>query len=184
MLKQNGPIHKKFQEKIKELETQDTRWYVAKETINFITKYIKDNFSETKVRVLEIGSHVGYSALHLGLVANEILTIEKDKWWAQKAKKNCEFMNNIQVIEGNVLDILPTLKGKNEFEIIFIDAKKNQYKKYLELCLPLLKKGGVIFADNTISHKDRLKEFFDELKNMNLDFKELGIADGLVVIKR
>ena len=73
---------------------------------------------------------------------------------------------------------------KLKFDIIFIDGRKSEYKKYLILSLRLLNKDGLIFVDNTLSHKAKLNEFFEYLKKSKLDYKELDIGKGLMMIKR
>jgi len=78
------------------------------------------------------------------------------------------------------LEILKTLKEK--FDLILIDAKKSEYKKYLELSLNLLNKNSLIFADNTISHKESMEDLFRYLKNSNLYYQELNIGKGLMII--
>ena len=61
----------------------------------------------------------------------------------------------------------------------------SRVKKYLERVLGVLEDDFMIFVDNTISHKDNMCDFFDYLKSSeDLEWKETGIGDGLVVVKR
>jgi len=171
-----------IKEKIKRLELKRTPWNVSKESINFILDYIEKNNYKT---VLEIGGYNGYSALHFSLIANEVVSLEKDKHFANEFKKNTENVNNIKLIEDDALNSLQKLNKQNKkYDFIFIDARKDEYKQYLELSLPLINKKGTIFADNTISHKKKLKEFFDFIKNKKLYSEELNLGDGLMVVKK
>ena len=171
-----------IKKKIKFLELKKTNWNVSKISIEFMLNYFKKNNYKT---VLEIGGYNGYSALQFSLIANEVVSLEKDKQFANEFETNTKQFNNIKIIEDNALNSLQKLNKQNEkFDLIFIDAQKNEYKQYLKLSLSLLNKNGTIFADNTISHKERLKEFFDFIKNEKLYSKELNLGDGLMEIKK
>lgn len=165
---------KKVIEKIKELEDNRSDWFVHEKTLQYLMKICKEKV------VLEIGAHLGYSALSISLVANKVVTIEKDKVWKDRAEKNCNLAPNVNIHIGNAIEVLPTLKDK--FDIIFVDAYKPEYANYLELSLPLLKDGGIILFDNTVSHKKKLHAFFDHLKKNSYSFVELGFGDGLLKI--
>jgi len=73
--------------------------------------------------------------------------------------------------------------GRNmRFDFFFIDANKKQYAQYLEHCLRLANPGAIIVADNTISHRNKLADFFAALENnKNIQFLELEIGAGLVI---
>ncbi len=116
-------------------------------------------------------------------VAETVKTIEKDKQAIDIAKANFEKYNvkNIEIFDGNALETLKEID--QTFDLIFIDAMKREYKSYLLFALKLITSEGFIFADNTISHKDKMKDFFDYLENSNLNWKELNIGKGLVEIK-
>ena len=133
-------------------------------------------------KVLEIGCFNGYSALKFSTVARQVKTIEIDKKAIEIARENIKKYNieNIEILEGDAREVLNDIKEK--FDLIFIDAMKRQYKEYLELSLKLIDK-GFIYADNTISHKENMGDFFEYLENSKLNWKELGIGRGLVEIK-
>ncbi len=170
----------KVRSKIAELETKRTDWFVHKDTIQYMRRLL--HLFNGK-RVLEIGTHIGFSALCFSLDAKEVITIEKDTEFLKEARENLHVAENITLLEGNALDVLKQLQEKKEmFDFVFIDAQKPEYAQYVELCLPLLTEKGGIFADNTISHKEKLLDFFEYLKKQNISHKELGIGDGLVMI--
>lgn len=109
--------------------------------------------SNTKT-ILEIGTFLGYSTIWLARSINDdgfIYTIEKDETSYTKAKQNfieAGVDRKIKILEGTAENILPQLTV--QFDMIFIDAEKNHYLDYLNYCEKLLKKGGILVADNTL----------------------------------
>ena len=165
---------------------------------------IKDIFKkENPKKILEIGTAVGYSAICFVKASSEdtlIDTIELDEERAKQTINNIKEMNmdkNINVIIGNAVDILPTLKG--EYDIVFIDAAKGKYPFFLEQAIRLVKQNGIILADNILykgyvmsdynKHKQRtavrnLREYIKEAtENVKLDTKILEVGDGLAITR-
>ena len=106
-------------------------------------------------RVLEVGTAIGYSAIWFGLAVKQqkgtVITIEIDKDTASEAKRNIAkagLQRTIEVINGNGLQVIPKLKGM--FDIVFIDDSKENYPKYLEMCINRLNKNGLLIADNAL----------------------------------
>ena len=114
-------------------------------------------------KILEIGMSVGYSGLWFADAVmssaqsdGQIITIDREKFKIDKATKNFEeagvdFL--IKIREGEAKKILHEIKeefGENYFDFIFIDADKESYIEYFDLCLPLVRKGGIIGADNIL----------------------------------
>lgn len=159
-------------------------WNLDKSSLD----YIKTKIQEDKLnRILEIGTYNALTSIEFANLNNniQVTTIEIDKEFIKIAKQNIaeSKVNNITLIEGNAIEILKQLKEQNQtFDLIFIDAKKSEYKTYLEQSLKLIKK-GFIYIDNTISHKDKLKDFFEYLKQSKLDWRELNIGKGLIEIR-
>src|SRR5439155_7467027 len=93
-------------------------------------------------RVLEVGTNFGYSALWMaaGLRADGHLdTIEIDAGTAKRARENFREAGvgaRISVHEGAALDVLPTLKGP--YDLVFLDAVKSEYPRYLDHALRML----------------------------------------------
>ncbi|TFH43295.1 MAG: methyltransferase domain-containing protein [Chrysiogenales bacterium] len=106
------------------------------------------------LRVLEIGCFTGYSALAMAERlprGGKVITIDYDEKAAAVARKFWSKSPRGHAIElhvGTALDILPGLQGP--FDLVFIDADKNNYVPYLELTLPMLSDSGVVIADNTL----------------------------------
>ena len=122
-------------------------------------------------KILEIGMSVGYSGLWFAdaVMSNtqsdgQIITIDRERFKIDNAKKNFEeagVSSLIKIRDGEARKILHDIKekfGKNYFDFIFIDADKESYIEYFDLCLPLVRKGGIIGADNIL-----LPERFNEM---------------------
>lgn len=191
-------IDKKILEEIK-IEALDNHIpIIMDETLEEIVKLLNGK----KVnRILEIGTAVGYSAICFASMLNEdgiIDTIEIDEERYTKAKENIKKIGieeSINVILGDGVDILPNLNDK--YDIIFIDASKSKYPRFLSQAIKLSKSGTIILADNVLykgyvlgdynKHKQRtavrhLREFIKEItENELLDTKILEAGDGLAV---
>jgi predicted O-methyltransferase YrrM len=116
-------------------------------------------------KILEIGTSVGYSGLWFADVVmsntqsesnGKIITIEREKFKIDNATQNFEEAgvgSLIKIREGEARKILHEIKeefSENYFDFIFIDADKESYIEYFDLCLPLVRKGGIIGADNIL----------------------------------
>ena len=144
-------------------------------------------------KILEIGTLHGYSAI---LMANFLLSmknnnnnnnnsyeenqdnkkeivvtcLEIDQQLANIAKKNIEkagLSDRIEVITGDALKIIPTLKNDYRFDLVFIDAVKNHYLKYLKLVEDngLLNNKSVVIADNVLIYENEMKDYLYYVRN-------------------
>jgi predicted O-methyltransferase YrrM len=140
-------------------------------------------------KILEIGTLHGYSAI---LMANLLLSmnndniyedndgdddneiiltcVEIDQQLANIAKKNIEkagLSDRIEVITGDALKIIPTLKNLYRFDLVFIDAVKNHYLRYLKLVEDngLLNNKSVIIADNVLIYEYEMKDYLYYVRN-------------------
>lgn len=104
--------------------------------------------------ILEIGTYTGYAALCLaeGLApGGELDTIDVNEELIDFQKKYfdlSDYKNQIHQHLGNALDIIPTLNKK--FDLVFIDADKENYIHYFNMIVPLMNKGGIILSDNVL----------------------------------
>ena len=104
--------------------------------------------------ILEIGTYTGYSALCLceGLQENGMLhTIDIKEELVDFQRKHFDrspWGNQIVQYLGEAIDIIPTLDIK--FDLVFIDADKENYINYFELIVPKMNKGGIILSDNVL----------------------------------
>ena len=104
--------------------------------------------------ILEIGTYTGYAALCLaeGLTSDgELDTIDNNEELFDFQKKyfdQSEWAGRLHQHLGNALDIIPTLNKK--FDLVFIDADKENYLNYFQMIVPLMNKGGIILSDNVL----------------------------------
>lgn len=153
--------------------------------------------------ILEIGTAVAFSA---GLMCRylppdgTLTTIDRFEVMLQDARANIKRMgleHQIQLLEGDAADILPTLQGP--FDVIFLDAAKGQYSNFLPHCLRLLPVGGLLIVDDVLQggtiaqtrfsvprrqrtiHK-RLRNFlWDITHHEALETSIIPIGDGLAL---
>ncbi len=106
------------------------------------------------INILEIGTYTGYSALCLceGMQENGTLhTIDIKEELVDFQRKHFDkspWGKQIFQYLGEAVDIIPSLESK--FDLVFIDADKENYLNYFELILPKMNKGGIILSDNVL----------------------------------
>ena len=187
--------------KIKEKALKEYIPIIMDDTLEVIDKYLRDNKPNN---ILEIGTAVGYSAMCFSEFLQDggiIYTIERDEQRLKEAKENIKKVgveDKIKILEGDAVEILPTLNEK--YDMIFIDAAKGKYPFFLKEALRLLAENGTIFADNILykgyvmsdynKHKQRtavrnLREYITEVtQNPNLETQILEVGDGLAITKK
>jgi len=106
-------------------------------------------------RILEIGTLGGYSTIWMAQAlpgAGELVTLEISEENAKVARDNLDRagMSNVKIVVGNANDTLASLEPETPFDMVFIDADKPSYPNYFVEAKRLLRKGGVIIADNTV----------------------------------
>ena len=165
-------------------------------------------------RILELGTFTGYSALCLaeGLTEDgELVTIEHNDELEDAIRRNLSLTplgEKIKLVIGDAKEAMRRLGDEARgdeargdeakgFDLVFIDADKKEYCDYLDLVLPLMRKGGWILADNTLwdGHiiesaydKDKqtvaLRAFNDKVaQDERLEKVILPLRDGLTIIK-
>ena len=155
-------------EKDIDYETNHLDEIPSEERLNCISKNIGMFYnillkSINAKNILEIGMSAGYSGLWFAdaVMSNkqpngQIITIDREKFKIDNAIRNFEeagVSSLIKIREGEARKILHEIKdefSKNYFDFIFIDADKESYIEYFDLCLPLVRKGGIIAADNIL----------------------------------
>ena len=187
-------------EKIKEKALENHIPIIMDDTL----EVVGDLLSRIKPKfILEIGTAVGYSAMCFSKYITQegyIDTIEREHERVEEAKKNLELVDvadKINIIEGDAVEILPTINKK--YDVVFIDAAKGKYPFFLQEALRLINNNGYIIADNVLykgyvmsdynKHKQRtavrnLREYIAEItKNPTLETKILEVGDGLAITK-
>ena len=122
--------------------------------------------STAATRVLEIGAASGYSAIWIGLglrqTGGRLTTIEYDATRAREAAENIRragLQDVVTVIAGDAFKEIPRIPG--EFDLVFLDAWKPDYRKFFDLVFPRVTPGGVFVAHNVINKKDELGDFLE-----------------------
>jgi predicted O-methyltransferase YrrM len=103
--------------------------------------------------VLEVGTAIGYSTLHMAeqLERGRIVTLEIDAERARQARAFWEragVADRVELVEGDARETLAELDGP--FDLLFVDAAKEQYQRYIELADPKLSERAVLVVDNTL----------------------------------
>jgi len=146
-------------------------------------------------KILEIGTSVGYSTLWFADAIigknSKIITIEQNPKKITIAQKNFHksgVSKMIEIKEGMAKDVLLELKksvklnSKSYFDFIFIDADKEQYPLYFDICLSMLKKDGIIAADNILyptRFKKYMKKYLDHVHGIpSVDSVTIPIGNG------
>ena len=164
---------------------------------NFLQFLIK---SRNINNCLEVGTFTGYSTLSMALSLNKngkILTIDKDKQKNMIAKRffrKAKILNKIILEVSNANDaLIKLIKNKKKYDLILIDADKENYISYFDKSLKLLNKNGLLVVDNilwkgdviNINSKDKLTK---KIKLFNLHVKKskinkyiLPIGDGFYI---
>ena len=165
--------------------------------LKFLVTYAKPK------SILEVGTAIGFSALLMSEYAPpdcRITTIEKYGKRipvARETSRRAEKENAITLLEGDAMELLPTLEGG--FDLIFMDAAKGQYIHFLPEILRLLNAGGLLVSDNVLQEGDivesrfavtrrnrtihaRMREYLYELKHHpKLETVILPAGDGVTL---
>ena len=105
-------------------------------------------------RVLEIGMAIAYSVVHLARGMNEdglVVTIEPNDEMIRASERfltKAGLRERVRIEKGFALDVIPNLQ--ETFDLLFIDAVKEEYIDYLDVALPRLRSGGVVIVDNVL----------------------------------
>ena len=153
--------------------------------------------------ILEIGTFTGYAALCLaqGLVHGGVLhTIEVEAEREDVIRKYIALANmqhTIQLHIGDAFAVIPTLTHDAPFDLVFIDAGKDDYPAYLELLLPLVRQGGFILSDNVLwsgkvadaTHRDRSTHILQGYNaalatDPRLEVVLLLVRDGISIVRK
>ena len=166
--------------------------------LHLIIKLYKPN------KILEIGTFTGLSALTMGLAMNKgsnLIAIDKNKETSEIAKNffnKANLESKINLLVKNASDGLDELfKNKEIFDLVFIDADKENYINYFEKSLRMLKKSGIIITDNVLWYGDvvdeskndklttKIREFNSFIdKDNRVENMILPIGDGLSICRK
>lgn len=154
------------------------------------------------MRILEIGTYTGYSALCMasglaegGIVETYEINDEMEDFTRPRIE-NSPWADKVSMHIGDVLEVLADTD--NRYDLVFIDGNKRQYAEYYELGLRLLNDGGYILADNTLWDGHVIDPAYDNdqqtigVKNFNdlvardarVEKAILPLRDGLTLIRK
>jgi predicted O-methyltransferase YrrM len=107
----------------------------------------------TDPRVLEVGTAIGYSALHMAqaLRSGRVVSLERDPARIQSARELLDRAGvgeRVEIVAGDALETIPTLTGP--FDLLFLDATKGEYRDYLRLAEPLASERALLVIDNVL----------------------------------
>ena len=151
-------------------------------------------------KVLEIGSFTGFSALSMALSLPDdgsLISLDKNSEFSKKAKTFYDKANVnkiTQIIKPAIESLQDFENSKRKFDLVFIDADKENYVNYYEKSIELIDKNGLIIIDNVLWHgevadKSKNDKFTKIIKDFNKHIKDdnrvtkniLPIGDGLTI---
>ncbi|MGE0568838.1 MAG: O-methyltransferase [Bacteroidia bacterium] len=164
--------------------------------LSFISKLLQPKL------ILEIGTYTGYSALCLaeGLAKEgKLITIDPNEETNHFAKQYFEkslYAEQIEIKEGQALEIIPTLL--DNIDLVFIDADKKNYLNYYKAVIDKVRNGGLIIADNVLwsgkvitdaIESDRETKAIHEFNNFTSNDERvesllLAVRDGLMILRK
>lgn len=184
--------------KLREAAKQGRDPTAADETLEYLLGVIESLNAE---RILEIGAAEGLTSIAMMLASHARVTaLELNGARAKKARENFRLFGleeRADFYEGDAGEILPLLGG--EYDIIFLDGPKVQYRRYLPDCKRLLKQGGVLLSDDVLLFgwvrgeappkrkmlAEHLREYLRLLESdEELQTQILPIAEGLAVSRK
>ena len=120
-------------------------------------------------RALEIGGASGYSAIWMGLALRDtggrLVTIEYDATRARELAANVKragLSEVVEVVSGDAFKEIPKIAGN--FDFVFLDAWKKDYKDFFELVFPRLDKGGLFVAHNVVNKRNEMGDFLERIE--------------------
>lgn len=169
---------------LEELEREKNQfWNIPKTTAKFLCILIK--LSKAK-KALEIGTSNGYSGIWLAEVLSNqdgfLYTVESHKERFKMAEENFKKsgLTNIKQLFGHAPEIFEDLQ--NDLDFVFLDATKCEMKSYLEALISKVVSGGLILADNVISHHEAMEDYKNfALNNKTLQSVLIPLDNGLML---
>jgi predicted O-methyltransferase YrrM len=134
---------------------------VARSTGQFLFALVAP---QVDCEVLEIGGSRGYSSIWLGAgvryFGGRVLSLEADPKKVEAWRANVEeagLEETVELTDGDAFESLPEIQ--DVFDMVFIDAEKDDYERLFELARDKVEPGGLFVADNVLSHPDPLAEY-------------------------
>jgi len=139
--------------------------------------------SSGATRALEIGGANGYSAIWIGLglrqTGGRLTSIEYDPARAKTAANNIRkagLADIVTVVSGDAFKEIPKLPG--EFDFVFLDAWKRDYKRFLDMVFPRLEPRGLFLAHNVVNKKNEMTDFLSAIQSDPRMFTSIVTPSG------
>jgi caffeoyl-CoA O-methyltransferase len=181
---------------IKTVHPQMLAGHLQGKILEFISQMIRPE------NILEIGTFTGYSSICLakGLrKGGKLISMEKDEEilpFAAEYIQKSGLEKSIQLISGDAKEFIPG--PLNYYDLVYLDAEKDEYLDYYELVLPKVKAGGFILADNVLwggkvlKKDDKSDQFTRGIVAFNSVIREddrveqliLPVRDGIMIIRK
>lgn len=183
-LEEEAARQKKLMEEGKGEEIEHPMYACGRETALLLYTMVRHAGAK---RILELGTSWGYSALWLGAAARytegHVDTVERDLDKAEIATgyfTRAGLSEIISIHLGEAVEMAEKLTGP--WDLVFLDVNKDAYVPCAELLIPRLRVGGVMVADNMITHRQmaeiqEFKEFLE--KNDTVVTQTIGVGNGL-----
>ncbi|OIO19672.1 MAG: hypothetical protein CO029_04245 [Candidatus Magasanikbacteria bacterium CG_4_9_14_0_2_um_filter_41_10] len=161
-------------------------WNISPETATYVVSLLN---TYKPMRVLEIGTSIGYSAIRIAEALTvwdgELITIESHTERFEIAKKNIAEtgLKNIQQVKGHAPEILDGIRGT--FDLCFFDATKYEHLSYFNALKERLNPNGIIITDNMLSHEKELAAYKKTVEdNPQFENELIDIGTGLLVSRK
>jgi predicted O-methyltransferase YrrM len=139
--------------------------------------------SNNAQRALEIGGANGYSAIWIGLglraTGGRLTTIEYDPVRAKSAAENIRkagLADIVTVVSGDAFKEIPKLSG--EFDFVFLDAWKRDYKRFFDLVFPRMPRRGLFLAHNVVNKQQEMRDFLTAIQDNPMAFTAIVSPSG------
>lgn len=173
---------------------------ILKETESFLEFVVK---ATAPRRILEIGTAVGYSAAFFACLGADVVTVEKSEEMAGIAAGNIKRLGleeKVTILTGDGEEaIRQNIKEGDLFDMVFIDAAKSHYKRFLDASLPFCHENTLIVSDNVLlkgatasdsldikgrfkTNIKRMRQYLDYIEaHPRLDTVIISCGDGLAL---
>lgn len=176
-------VKKRLEEKIL---SENQNWNISPETASYITTILREI---KPMRVLEIGTSTGYSAICIGEALAEwegiLITVESHAGRFDMAKQNItdSELENIEQIKGHAPEILEEIEGT--FDLCFFDATKYEHLFYFNALKKRINSDGILITDNMLSHEKELAEYKKTVESdPQFESELVNVGTGLLVSKK
>ncbi|MBI2436680.1 MAG: class I SAM-dependent methyltransferase [Candidatus Magasanikbacteria bacterium] len=164
-----------------EMESWSVTRDVAEKLYELALKY-------TPKHIVEVGTSLGYSTIWLAEASREyggfVDTLENEASKILKAQETFDRLGykNVQIHFGDAIEILKNWSSPVDF--VFLDARKREYVRQVQLLEPYLTKNASIIADDVTEWRRKLDEFFAYLGSGNYTYEILELGHGLLVAQK